>query len=279
MMWTCLTGQSPDCTLVQSKEDDFDWEQGDTRDRPNSNPWIPAGQEPGCLWSPTNHCWPPPHIKDHFTKNKPVNRDDEFLSLKPPVHTLTDLFCARFFLILGVYWWSKWMRLWSDHPSRVWRCKRVRIWVTALWSRWSCFFTWTCVPLHHLSFTNTNNPPFIFPLSTTLRSVPTSLNLSRETTVSSIGPFNHVSIKHNRLHYQFSLWFRISTASSSVLLEMERTFPIITEGRHGLYLRFLQSPLQPRLLCISAGISPLHMSHTQESRLLCMVAPVRWSCV
>uniref|UniRef100_A0A8P4K762 protein-tyrosine-phosphatase n=1 Tax=Dicentrarchus labrax TaxID=13489 RepID=A0A8P4K762_DICLA len=39
----CLSGQSPDCTLVQSKEDDFDWEQGDTRDRPSSNPWIPAG--------------------------------------------------------------------------------------------------------------------------------------------------------------------------------------------------------------------------------------------
>ncbi|XP_023181880.1 receptor-type tyrosine-protein phosphatase mu-like isoform X2 [Xiphophorus maculatus] len=39
----CLAGQGPDCTLVQSKEDDFDWEQGDTRGRPNSNPWIPAG--------------------------------------------------------------------------------------------------------------------------------------------------------------------------------------------------------------------------------------------
>uniref|UniRef100_A0A8C2X2Y4 protein-tyrosine-phosphatase n=1 Tax=Cyclopterus lumpus TaxID=8103 RepID=A0A8C2X2Y4_CYCLU len=31
------------CSLVQSKEDDFDWEQGDTRDRPASNPMIPAG--------------------------------------------------------------------------------------------------------------------------------------------------------------------------------------------------------------------------------------------
>nr|XP_054592187.1 receptor-type tyrosine-protein phosphatase mu isoform X3 [Nothobranchius furzeri] len=39
----CLTGQTPNCMLVQSKEDNFDWEQGDTRDRPNSNPWIPAG--------------------------------------------------------------------------------------------------------------------------------------------------------------------------------------------------------------------------------------------
>ncbi|XP_029283146.1 receptor-type tyrosine-protein phosphatase mu-like isoform X6 [Cottoperca gobio] len=37
----CLSGT--DCALVQSKEDDFDWEQGDTRDRPASNPWIPAG--------------------------------------------------------------------------------------------------------------------------------------------------------------------------------------------------------------------------------------------
>ncbi|XP_037549958.1 receptor-type tyrosine-protein phosphatase mu [Nematolebias whitei] len=36
-------GQGPDCTLIQSKEDDFDWEQGDTRDRPTSNPWIPGG--------------------------------------------------------------------------------------------------------------------------------------------------------------------------------------------------------------------------------------------
>ncbi|XP_029385496.1 protein tyrosine phosphatase receptor type Ma [Echeneis naucrates] len=39
----CLSGQSPECTLVQSKEDDFDWEQGDTHVRPASNPWIPAG--------------------------------------------------------------------------------------------------------------------------------------------------------------------------------------------------------------------------------------------
>ncbi|XP_038141886.1 receptor-type tyrosine-protein phosphatase mu-like isoform X10 [Cyprinodon tularosa] len=38
----CLAGQAPDCTLVQSKEDDFDWEQGDARDRPSSS-WIPAG--------------------------------------------------------------------------------------------------------------------------------------------------------------------------------------------------------------------------------------------
>ncbi|XP_037311363.2 receptor-type tyrosine-protein phosphatase mu isoform X2 [Pungitius pungitius] len=39
----CLSDQGPDCALVQSKEDDFDWEQGDTRERPASNPWIPAG--------------------------------------------------------------------------------------------------------------------------------------------------------------------------------------------------------------------------------------------
>ncbi|XP_035854046.1 receptor-type tyrosine-protein phosphatase mu-like isoform X14 [Sander lucioperca] len=42
----CLSGQSPDCPLVQSKEDDFDWEQGATRERPASNPWIPAGSSP-----------------------------------------------------------------------------------------------------------------------------------------------------------------------------------------------------------------------------------------
>ncbi|KAL4001605.1 mannose receptor, C type [Sarotherodon galilaeus] len=39
---SCLSGRSPDCMLVQSKEDDFDWEQGDTRDR-SATPWIPAG--------------------------------------------------------------------------------------------------------------------------------------------------------------------------------------------------------------------------------------------
>ncbi|XP_034003952.1 receptor-type tyrosine-protein phosphatase mu-like isoform X9 [Trematomus bernacchii] len=37
----CVSG--PDCPLVQSKEDDFDWEEGDTRERPSSSPWIPAG--------------------------------------------------------------------------------------------------------------------------------------------------------------------------------------------------------------------------------------------
>ncbi|XP_068437410.1 receptor-type tyrosine-protein phosphatase mu-like isoform X6 [Clinocottus analis] len=40
----CLSAQDPECSLVQSKEDDFDWEQGDnTRERPASNPMIPAG--------------------------------------------------------------------------------------------------------------------------------------------------------------------------------------------------------------------------------------------
>uniref|UniRef100_A0AAQ5XTX9 protein-tyrosine-phosphatase n=1 Tax=Amphiprion ocellaris TaxID=80972 RepID=A0AAQ5XTX9_AMPOC len=37
----CLSG--PDCVLVQSRDDDFDWEQSDTRDRMSSSPWIPAG--------------------------------------------------------------------------------------------------------------------------------------------------------------------------------------------------------------------------------------------
>ncbi|XP_068199527.1 receptor-type tyrosine-protein phosphatase mu-like isoform X1 [Antennarius striatus] len=39
----CLSGQAPDCLLLQSREDDFDWEQGDTRERPPSNPWVPPG--------------------------------------------------------------------------------------------------------------------------------------------------------------------------------------------------------------------------------------------
>uniref|UniRef100_A0A673ACD1 protein-tyrosine-phosphatase n=1 Tax=Sphaeramia orbicularis TaxID=375764 RepID=A0A673ACD1_9TELE len=39
----CLSGQAADCPLVQSKDDDFDWEQGDATDRPSSAPWIPAG--------------------------------------------------------------------------------------------------------------------------------------------------------------------------------------------------------------------------------------------
>ncbi|KAK5849547.1 hypothetical protein PBY51_013874 [Eleginops maclovinus] len=37
----CVSG--PDCPLVQSTEDDFDWEQGDTRERTSSSPWIPTG--------------------------------------------------------------------------------------------------------------------------------------------------------------------------------------------------------------------------------------------
>uniref|UniRef100_A0A3P8WNM5 Protein tyrosine phosphatase receptor type M n=1 Tax=Cynoglossus semilaevis TaxID=244447 RepID=A0A3P8WNM5_CYNSE len=39
----CLSGTSPECSLVQSKEDDFDWEQGDTRERPALYSWVPAG--------------------------------------------------------------------------------------------------------------------------------------------------------------------------------------------------------------------------------------------
>ncbi|XP_054863138.1 receptor-type tyrosine-protein phosphatase mu-like isoform X9 [Amphiprion ocellaris] len=39
----CLSG--PDCVLVQSRDDDFDWEQSDTRDRMSSSPWIPAASE------------------------------------------------------------------------------------------------------------------------------------------------------------------------------------------------------------------------------------------
>ncbi|XP_061569724.1 receptor-type tyrosine-protein phosphatase mu-like isoform X5 [Cololabis saira] len=39
----CLSGQAPDCMLIQSKEDDWDWELGDTRGRHTSSPWIPAG--------------------------------------------------------------------------------------------------------------------------------------------------------------------------------------------------------------------------------------------
>ncbi|KAF6722141.1 Receptor-type tyrosine-protein phosphatase mu [Oryzias melastigma] len=39
----CLSGQSPDCVLLQSKEDDFDWEKGDSGDRTTSSSWIPAG--------------------------------------------------------------------------------------------------------------------------------------------------------------------------------------------------------------------------------------------
>ena len=39
----CLSDQSPDCVLVQSKVDDFDWEHGG----PGEQPWIPAGTQPG----------------------------------------------------------------------------------------------------------------------------------------------------------------------------------------------------------------------------------------
>ncbi|XP_023805671.1 receptor-type tyrosine-protein phosphatase mu isoform X7 [Oryzias latipes] len=38
----CLSGQSPDCMLLQSKDDDFDWEKGDSGDWTTSS-WIPAG--------------------------------------------------------------------------------------------------------------------------------------------------------------------------------------------------------------------------------------------
>lgn len=51
----CLSGQGPDCPLVQSNDDDFDWEQGDPRDPPPSSPGIPAGNT--CLPVYLSVCW------------------------------------------------------------------------------------------------------------------------------------------------------------------------------------------------------------------------------
>ncbi|XP_056868883.1 receptor-type tyrosine-protein phosphatase mu-like isoform X3 [Takifugu flavidus] len=39
----CLAGQGADCNLVQSKLDDFDWEQGDPGGQQANSPWIYAG--------------------------------------------------------------------------------------------------------------------------------------------------------------------------------------------------------------------------------------------
>ncbi|KAK1884936.1 Receptor-type tyrosine-protein phosphatase mu, partial [Dissostichus eleginoides] len=38
-----LRDQRAGMVQTKSKEDDFDWEEGDTRERPSSSPWIPAG--------------------------------------------------------------------------------------------------------------------------------------------------------------------------------------------------------------------------------------------
>ncbi|XP_054621436.1 receptor-type tyrosine-protein phosphatase mu-like isoform X1 [Dunckerocampus dactyliophorus] len=42
----CLFGHGPDCSLVQSKEDDLDWEQGDPQDKAAGEPWFPTGSSP-----------------------------------------------------------------------------------------------------------------------------------------------------------------------------------------------------------------------------------------
>merc|ERR1712035_244029 len=120
----------------------------------------------------------------------------------------------------------------------------------------SCSLIVMCPELHHLSLTNTASPPpFLLPLSFVL-SARNSLKPSRVTAVSGVVGVSHVSVNIMTLHARYSLWCRVSAANSSILLGRDLTFPMMMDGRTGLYLLLLarrSAPARlPRLLLFSS---------------------------
>uniref|UniRef100_A0A4W5KY26 MAM domain-containing protein n=1 Tax=Hucho hucho TaxID=62062 RepID=A0A4W5KY26_9TELE len=63
------------CGYSQGKDDDFEWEQANTKERPSSNPWMPTGQ------SPPPH--PPPTTT---TKQKAPEKQNTF---NPMTHSIS----------------------------------------------------------------------------------------------------------------------------------------------------------------------------------------------
>ncbi|MEQ2260082.1 hypothetical protein XENORESO_001953 [Xenotaenia resolanae] len=59
-----------------------------------------------------------------------------------------------------------------------------------------------------------------------------------ETLASGMSRCSHVSVKHIKLHFRYSLWLLASTVNSSILLAIDLTLPMETEGRDGLNLLF-----------------------------------------
>lgn len=58
------------CGYSQGKDDDFEWEQANTMERPSPNPWMPTGQS---LFTPhhqTESPWKTEHIQPNDTLNK-----------------------------------------------------------------------------------------------------------------------------------------------------------------------------------------------------------------
>lgn len=122
----------------------------------------------------------------------------------------------------------------------------------------SCSFTLMCPGWHHLSFTNTAiPPPFFLPLSVAFLSARKSLKPSRVMCESGESSHSHVSVKHMRLHSRYSLCSRVSAISSSILLERDLMFPMMINGKHGLY-RLLYRLCASLPLCIlfSFSITP-----------------------
>ncbi|MED6270295.1 hypothetical protein CHARACLAT_008867 [Characodon lateralis] len=62
-----------------------------------------------------------------------------------------------------------------------------------------------------------------------------------ETLASGMSRCSHVSVKHIKLHFRYSLWLLASAVNSSILLAIDLTLPMETEGRDGLNL--LHKPL------------------------------------
>lgn len=81
-----------------------------------------------------------------------------------------------------------------------------------------------------------------------------TLKSSSIAAVSGVSIVRNVVMDNVMLHSKYSLWGQASTASLSILLGRDHTFPMMMDGRTGLYLLRLAwclvKPQSPCLLLI-----------------------------
>lgn len=91
-------------------------------------------------------------------------------------------------------------------------------------------------------------------MSTFPLAVLSTLKSSGIAAVSGVSVVRHVVLDNVMLHSKYSLWGQVSTASLSILLGRDHTFPMMMDGRTVLYLlrlaRYLVKPQCPCLLLL-----------------------------
>lgn len=107
----------------------------------------------------------------------------------------------------------------------------------------SCSFTVMC-SLHHWSFINTDSPPLSSYCSPS--HCPLASSQIPVDSVSRINRVSQVSVSIIMLHCRSSASCQISASRSSILLERDLRFPIVMEGRGGLYRLLLERRCCPQ---------------------------------